>query len=154
MRNAPDADAVLRQGLRLVSIQWTIQVAVVLAIGVVTPLVVKPAEAPGAASRFLTAIFVVVSLLDLAIAWWFKARVLPANLRRARTDAEAAGMIAGPAFVFVSLASTPALLGLALYLTQGDRVGLGVLFTISLAGHWLLKPRYEEWQVMVLERGR
>ena len=154
MRNAPDADAILRQGLRLVSIQWMIQVAVVLAIGLVTPVVVKPAVEPGAPSRLLTVIFVAVSLLDLVIAWWFKARVLPANLRKARTDAEAAGMMAGPAIVFVSLAITPAFLGLALYLTQGDHVALSILFALSLIGHWLLKPRYEEWQAMVRERGR
>lgn len=154
MSNAPDADAILRQGLRLVSVQWTIQVAIVLAIGLVTPVVVARAVEPGAPSRLLTVIFGVVSLLDLVIAWWFKARVLPANLRRARTDAEAAGMIAGPAIVFVSLAITPALLGLALYLTQGDQVGLGVLFALGLAGHWLVRPRHEEWQAMVLERGR
>jgi len=154
MRNAPHVDAILRQALRLVSIQWMVQVAVVLAIGLVTPLVVTPSVEPGAASRFLTAIFVAVSLVDLVIAWWLKARVLPTSLRSARTDAEAAGMMAGRSVVFVGQAITPALLGLALYLTQGDHVGLGTLFALSLVGHWLLKPRHEEWQAMVRERGR
>jgi hypothetical protein len=79
--------------------------------------------------------------------------VLPTRLRAAATAAEAAGIVTGMSLLIVSLAITPAVLGVALYVI-GDRQGLAWLCAVSLVAHWLFRPRYEDWQAMVQRVGR
>jgi len=99
-----------------------------------------------------TLIFAAVGVAELGVGWWLGHRVLPRRLRATRTAAEAAGTVTGLSLVMVTLPMTPALLGLVTYMT-GDRLGLTALCTLSLIGHWLVRPRLEEWQAMVRERG-
>jgi hypothetical protein len=148
-----DPEAILRQGWKVVSTQWLIQVAVVIAAGVGLPLLWSGPAAAAERSRFLTWIFLAAGVADLALGWWFRARVLPTRLRAAGSAAEAAGIVTGMSLLIVSLAITPAVFGVALYVI-GDRQGLAWLCAVSLVAHWLFRPRYEDWQVMIRRLGR
>jgi hypothetical protein len=147
-----DPEAILRQGWRVVSTQWLIQVTLVIAVGLGLPLV-WPGPAEGWRFPFFTWIFLAVGVADLVIGWWFRARVLPTRLRAAGSAAEAAGIVTGMSLLIVSLAITPAVFGVIAYLS-GDRQGLAWLCAVSLAGHWLFRPRYDDWQAMVRKAGR
>lgn len=149
----PDPEAILRQGWKVVSRQWLIQVAVVVAAGLGLPLVWSGPATSGERSPLFTWIFLAVGVADLAIGWWFRARVLPTRLRAAGSAAEAAGIVTGMSILIVSLAITPAFLGVALYLS-GDRQGFAWLCALSLAGHWVFRPRHGDWQAMIRGVGR
>jgi hypothetical protein len=138
----------------MVSIQWRIQVGVVIAVGLGLPLVLPASEEISATARLLRLLFSAMALAGLAIAWWFKGRLLPTNLSRAHGEAERAAVMTGPSIIILTQVFTPALFGLVLYLTQRDQLGLVGLCALSLGGHWLHRPDYDQWRAMVRDRHR
>lgn len=137
----------------MVSAQWAIQVALVVIVGLGAPIVLGSPEEVGTASRLFMAVFLVVSLADLALGWWFKERAFRMVLRTARSRAHAAGGLVGPSIIAVSLAITPAVFALLLYVGFRNLPGLAGLCILSLIGHALLRPRDDQWRATVKEIG-
>ena len=145
-RRDEDANAV-RASWRVVYTVWLAELAVVVAIWMGVPFAVPRGESEASGASLIAWIFYGIGLGDVALGWWFKERALAAS--RGSTAAEAMGRLLGPSMVAVTLAMTPALLGLGLYLVFGYRLGFSVLCALSVAGFWLSRPRLEHWQEMV-----
>lgn len=157
-QNAAPSDprAGLLQSWRLVHMLWFTELAVVLVAWLVLPLVV-PRSGAGPASRYppsgtMAFLFYAVGLADIGLGWWMRERAFAAA-RGARSALEALGRIVGPSLVVVTLAQTPAILGIVLYLGFGNRAGLSVLCVLSLIGLALHRPRLDQWQQILNAAG-
>jgi hypothetical protein len=131
-----DSPAALAAGFRVVRTVWLVEIVLAAAICLGVPvLLARPAAAEVPAGTFAR-IFIAVSAVDLAVAWWIKQRASKTGARPA---------IMGASLVAVTLAMTPAVLAVALYVGFGHLDGHRILSVMSLAGLWILRPRLNEW---------
>lgn len=136
---------------RLIYTLWLVELGLVIVIWLGVPLVVPRSGDVDAAVNLIALIFYAAGLAEIAFGWWMNARALaPDRLTGARSTEEALGRIVGSSLVAVTLAATPAFLGLVLYLALGHRAGLGVLCVLSLIGLAILRPRREQWQELLM----
>lgn len=103
------------------------------------PMLIPRPATVGGPTELIARIFYAVSLVDLALGWWMKNRMMAAARGNPPT-------LAGGAIVAVTLATTPGILGAVLYLGFGDAGGQRLLGVMSLIGLWLLRPRADEWE--------
>lgn len=147
-RSTPtDPQAALTQSLRVVQILWLVELALVAAAWVLLPLLISGPRAANGTGRIAALIFYGVGLADIVVGVGLKERAF-ASARAAanRSAQEALGRIVGPSLAGVTMALTPAILGIVLYFVFGNRAGLGVLCVLSLIGLVLHRPRLDRWQ--------
>jgi hypothetical protein len=133
---AMDSPAALAAGFRVVRTLWLVELVVAVAICLGAPVLLARPAAAGGPAGMLARIFIAVAAADLAVAWWIKHRAAKTRARPA---------IMGASLVAVTLALTPAVLALALYVGFGYIDGHRILSGMSLAGLWILRPRLSEW---------
>lgn len=149
---ALNPQAALIQSLRVVQVLWLAELVLVAAIWLASPLVASaPRVANGTGSIIALALYI-VGLADIILGLWLRERAF-GRARAARSAVEALGRIVGPSLVSVTLALTPAILGLVLYLVFGNRTGLGVLCVLSLIGLAVHRPRQDRWQEIMSSAG-
>jgi len=133
-----DSRAALAASFRVVRTLWLVEAVVAGAICLAVPVLLSRPAAPGGAAGMFARIFVAVAAVDLAVAWSIKQRASKAGTRP---------VIMGASLVAVTLALTPAVLAVALYVGFGHVDGHRILSIMSLAGLWILQPRLDEWTV-------
>ena len=140
-RNRP-AGVDLRQSYEMVRRLWWIQWGVVLALWLLAPLVLPPGR--GRPVPGLALIFYAVGVVDLAMAWGLRLRAAATPATREEPAARLRRLL-GPTMASVTVAVTPAVLGLVLYLVVGDRVAQHVLSALSVAALGVARPRADDW---------
>ena len=134
--------AALAASFRVVRTLWLAEAIVVGIIWLGLPTLLARPEAEGAPASLFARIFIAVAAADLGLAWWIKNRAKKVG---APPAGGASPVIMGASMVAATLALTPGILAAALYLGFGHVNGHRILSIMSLAGLWVLQPRFDEW---------
>ncbi|MGH2373594.1 MAG: hypothetical protein ACRDIC_08995 [bacterium] len=150
----PNPQAALIQSLRVVQALWLVELVLAAAIWLLVPLFAPGPRAADGTGGIIALAFYAVGLADIIFGVWLRERAFgQARAAAARSAPEVLGRIVGPSLAAVTLALTPAILGLMLYLVFGNRAGLSVLCVLSLIGLALHRPRQDRWQEILSPTG-
>ncbi|MBM3470878.1 MAG: hypothetical protein FJX73_08820 [Armatimonadetes bacterium] len=144
--------AALVQNCRFVRGWCLAELAMVVAIWVMVPLVLRGPREPGTDGRLLALIFYAVGLGDVAFGLWLKRLALArGRYTGARSYEEIVGGLTGQSLIAVVTAVTPAVLGIAHFAMYVDRGVLSVLSVLCLIGLALSWPSLDRWQEILEE---
>lgn len=141
--------AALVQNCRFVRGWCLAELAMVVAIWVVVPPVLRGPRESSTDGRLFALIFYIVGLGDVAFGWWLKRLALSrGRYTGARSYEEIVGGLMGPSLIAAVTAVTPEVLGIAHFAMYADR---GVLSVLSLIGLVLSWPSLDRWQEILGE---
>lgn len=142
-----DPQSLLIQTWRVIRGLWLAEVALVVAIWVAVPLILRGPREAVQDGGLLALIFYAVGLGDVALGWWMKHLALsPGRHAGARSREEIVGGVAGLSLVAVAMAVTPAVLGIAHFAMYVDRGVLSVMCVLSLTALALSWPNLDRWR--------
>lgn len=142
-----DPQALLVQSHRMVRGMWLAVFALVVAIWIAVPFVMTWPREGGRNGMVFAVIFYAVGLTDIALGLWMKGLALsPGRHAGARSREEVVAGLTWPWLIAVTMAPTPAVLGVAHFAMYADRGALSVLCVLSLIALAVSWPSLDRWQ--------